>query len=183
MNPQFWSFAHLSDHRHSLFCNANQRIHDGLKFFFHDLLLLERTFGWALYSSPYLFLFALHLDWSLITSVDKNIKCSLHICEHMFHFSLRFKLSISFNFILFPLEMHRWKRKKQTRKNLNVDRQFFKDVTSRWGGGWGAVPTFRENCHPFPTLPFINTPLSNEDFYVSYLPTPPFNKSHLLLEK
>ena len=81
-----------------------------------------------IYLSPCSFLFALHLDWSFNTSVDKKIKCSFYICEIVFNLSLPLKLSIFFSLILFFLEMHNRCGKKLTRKNLNVDRQFFKDV-------------------------------------------------------
>ena len=81
----------------------DQWFHDGLKSFFHYLLLLERTFGWALCPSPRSFLFGLHLNWSLNTSVDKKIKCNFYICEFMFNFSLWFKFSIFFSLVLFSL--------------------------------------------------------------------------------
>ena len=48
-------------------CFAMLSIYDGLKFFFHYLLLLERTFGWACS-----FLFALYLDWFINTRVNKS---------------------------------------------------------------------------------------------------------------
>ena len=76
---------------------CDQWFHDGLNFFFHYLLLLEWTFGWALYPSPCSSLFTLHLDWSLNTSNDKKIKCSLYICELVIRFSLWFKWSVFFS--------------------------------------------------------------------------------------
>ena len=99
---------------------CNQLFHDGLNLLFHYLLLLEQTFGWALYPSPCSFLFALHLDWSLNTNVDKKIKCSLYICELVFHISLWLKLSIFFILVLFSLEMHNRNGKKLTGKKLSV---------------------------------------------------------------
>ena len=81
-----------------------------------------------IYLSPCSFLFALHLDWSFNTSVDKKIKCSFYICKIVFHFSLWLKLSIFFSLVIFSVEMHNRSRKKLTGKKLNVDRQFFKDV-------------------------------------------------------
>ena len=99
---------------------CNQLFHDGLKLLFHYLLLLEQTFGWALYPSPCSFLFALHLDWSLNTNVDKKIKCSLYICELVFHISPWLKLSIFFILVLFSLEMHNRNGKKLTGKKLSV---------------------------------------------------------------
>ena len=107
---------------------CNQWFHDGLQFFFHYLLLLERTFRWALYPSPCSFLFPVHLDWSLKKSVDKKVKCSFYICEFVFHFSLWFKLSILFSLVLFSLEMYNRNGIKLIGKKINVDRQFFKDV-------------------------------------------------------
>ena len=53
MNPQFWFFTNLRDHRRILFCNAindfmmRSMISWWINFFFHFVLLLERTFGWA----------------------------------------------------------------------------------------------------------------------------------------
>ena len=78
--------------------------------------------------SPCSFLFALHLDWSFDTSVDKKIKCSFYIFEIVFQSSLWLKLSIFFSLVLFSLEMHNRSGKKLMRKTLNVNRQFFKDL-------------------------------------------------------
>ena len=66
-------------------------------------------------------LFALHLDWSLNTSVDKKIVFSFYICEIVFHFSLLVKLKIFFSLVLFSLDIHHC-GKKLTGKKLNVDR-------------------------------------------------------------
>ena len=106
-----------------------QWFHDGFKFFFHCLLLLEQTIGLELYSSPCSFLFAVHLDWSLNTSADKKVKCSLYISELVFHFRLRLKLNIFFSLVPFSLEMHNKSGKKLTGKKLSVDKQFLEDVT------------------------------------------------------
>ena len=76
-----------------------------------------------IYLSPCSFLFALHLDWSFNTSVDKKIKCSFYICEIVFYFSLWLKLSIFFSLILFFLEMLNRSWKKLIGKKLNVDRK------------------------------------------------------------
>ena len=78
--------------------------------------------------SPCSFLFALHLDWSFDTSVDKKIKCSFYIFEIVFQSSLWLKLSIFFSLVLFSLEMRNRSGKKLMRKILNVNRQFFKDL-------------------------------------------------------
>ena len=80
-----------------------------------------------MFLSPCSFLFALHLDWSFNTSVDKKMKCIFCICEIVFHFNLWLKVSIFFTWVLFFLEMHNRCVKKLTGKKLNVDRQFFKD--------------------------------------------------------
>ena len=105
------------------FLQCDQWFHDGLKILFQYLLLLERTFEWALYPYPRSLLFALHLDWSLNTSVDKKIKYSLYICELVFHFSLCLKISIFLSLVLFSLEMH-----NRSRKKLSLDKQSFEDV-------------------------------------------------------
>ena len=81
-----------------------------------------------IYLFPCSLLFALHLDWSLNTSVDKKIKRSFCICEIVFYFSLWLKLSIFFSLVLFSLEMRNRSGKKLMRKILNVNRQFFKDL-------------------------------------------------------
>ena len=107
---------------------CKQWFHNGLKFFFHYLLLLERAF--IIYLSPCSFLFALHLYWSLNTSVDKKIKCSFYIFEIVFYFSMWLKLNIFFSLVLLSLEMHNRSGKKLARKKLNVDRQICKDVLS-----------------------------------------------------
>ena len=81
-----------------------------------------------IYFSPCLFLFALHLDWYLNTSVDRKIKRSFYICEIAFHFRLWLKVSIFFSLVLRSLQMHNRSGKKLNRKKLNVDRQFIQDV-------------------------------------------------------
>ena len=78
--------------------------------------------------SPCSFLFALHLDWSFDTSVDKKIKCTFYIFKIVFQSSLWLKLSIFFSLVLFSLEMRNRSGKKLMRKILNVNRQFFKDL-------------------------------------------------------
>ena len=55
MNPQFWFFARLSYHWHNFLCNVISDFMTGLSDFFHDLLLVERTFGWALYLPMFVF--------------------------------------------------------------------------------------------------------------------------------
>ena len=76
--------------------------------------------GLEIYSSPCSFLFALHLDWSLNTSVDKKIKCSLYISELVFHVRLWLEFSIFFSLVPFSLEMEHRSGKKQTGKKLSV---------------------------------------------------------------
>ena len=124
-----------------------------------------------IYFSLCSFLFALHLDWSFNTSVDKKIKCSFYICEIVFYFSLWLKLSIFFSLVLFSLEMHNKSGKKLIGKNLNVNRQFFKDVL--------CVTLLQEGLGQYQFLGKIATIspvsiyqhlLSNEHFYIFHLP-------------
>ena len=123
-----------------------------------------------IYLSPCSFLFALHLDWSFNTSVDKKIKCSFYICEIVFYFSLWLKLSIFFSLVLFSLELHNRSGKKLI-GNLNVNRQFFKDVL--------CVTLLQEGLGQYQFLGKIATIspvsiyqhlLSNEHFYIFHLP-------------
>ena len=107
---------------------CDQWFHNGLKCLFHYLLLLEQKFGWVLYPSPFPFMFALHLDWSLNASVNEKIKCSLDIFELVFHFGLWHKLNIFFSLVLLFLEMHNRSVKRLTGKKLSVDKQFFEDI-------------------------------------------------------
>ena len=87
MNPQFWFFAHLSDHRRSLFCNA---INDFMMsyFFFLSLFITFRTnVRMSIIPSPCSFLFSLHLEWSLNISTDKksNVICIFgNLCSTLF---------------------------------------------------------------------------------------------------
>ena len=124
-----------------------------------------------IYRSPCSLLFALHLDWSLDASVDKKIKCSFYIFEIVFHSSLWLKLSIFFSLVLFSLEMHNKSGKKLIGKNLNVNRQFFKDVL--------CVTLLQEGLGQYQFLGKIATIspvsiyqhlLSNEHFYIFHLP-------------
>ena len=125
-----------------------------------------------IYLSPCSFLFALHLDWSLNTRVDKKIKCSFCICKIVFHFTLWLKLSIFCSLVLFSLELHNRSRKKLTGKKLNVDRQFFKDVLCvilLWEGVGqyqllGKIPTH------FPHFHLLTPPLKWRFSYI--VPTP-----------
>ena len=94
------------------------------------------------------------------------------ICLLVFYFGVRFKLSIFFNLVLFPLKMHRRRGEKLTGKKLNVDRQFFKDVTcvtlcnsvqpncnDEEVGGRGSIGSTNssEKFSSFSPFPFINT--------------------------
>ena len=83
---------------------CDRRFRDGLK----------RTVGWALSPwalsppFPYSFLFALHLEWSLKTSVDKksNAVCIFeNLCSILV--SMWFKLSIFFSLISFSVKIHK----------------------------------------------------------------------------
>ena len=123
-----------------------------------------------IHRSPCSLLFALHLDWSLDASVDKKIKCSFYIFEIVFHSSLWLKLSIFFSLVLFSLELHNRSGKKLI-GNLNVNRQFFKDVL--------CVTLLQEGLGQYQFLGKIATIspvsiyqhlLSNEHFYIFHLP-------------
>ena len=122
------SFTHLSDYQHNFSVMRSMtwwRVKILLSLFITFRTNIRMS---IIYLSPCSFLFPLHLDWSLNTSVDKKIKCSFYICEIVFHFSLWLKLSIFFSLVLLFLEMHNRCWKKLTGKKLNVDRQFFKDL-------------------------------------------------------
>ena len=97
----------------------------------HFLFLLFITFRtnvlMSIIPSPYSFLFALHLEWSLNISTGKksNAICIfVNLCSTLF--SLWFKFSSAWFYFLSKCTKERGK--KLTRKNLNVDRQSFKNV-------------------------------------------------------
>ena len=125
-----------------------------------------------IYLSPCSILFALNLDWSVNTSVDKKIKFSFYICELVFHFSLWLKLSICFSLVLFSLEMHSRSGKKLTEKKIKSRSTVLQTCTlcNLIAGGGGAVPILRKNCHPFPPFPFINTSSQMKIFYIPRTP-------------
>ena len=125
-------WIHNSDSLHTwvtqFVLQCDQWFHDGLIFFFHYLLLLERTFGWALSPPPSSAMFVLYLEWSLNISTDKksNAICIIaSLCSTLFR--LRFKFSWAWFYFL--LKCTKERGIKLTGKNLNVDRQFLKDVT------------------------------------------------------
>ena len=170
-----------------------------VKIFLLLFIIFRTNLGTSIIPSPYSLLFVFHLDRSLNLSTDKTIKYNLHICELVFHFSLRSKLNIFFSLVPFSLEMYRSRGKEITEKRLNVNRQFSKDLIWMFlfslcnPIAGGTIPILKKNYHPFPPFPFINTPFSNEDFlYIQptpfyYNPLPPrprsFDKSHLVLKK
>ena len=81
--------------------------------------------------SPYSFFFALYLEWSLNLSTGKesNAICIFaNLCSTLF--SLWFKFSSAGFYFLSKFTK---KREKGNRENLNVDRQFFKDVIRIFG--------------------------------------------------
>ena len=114
-------------------CSARRSFHDGFKLFF--LLIFLSLFipfrtnirMSIIYLSPRSFLFALYLDWSLNTRVDKKSN-AVFIFAKLCSTLVWHKLSIIWSLVLFSLEMHNRSRKKLTGKKLNVDRQFFKDA-------------------------------------------------------
>ena len=111
-------------------CSAMQSmILWGVKIFLSLFIIFRTNIRMSIiYLFPCSLLFALHLDWSLNTSVDKKIIFSFYIFEIVFHFSLLVKLKIFFSSVLFSLDIHHRSRKKLTGKKLNADRQFFKDA-------------------------------------------------------
>ena len=104
-------------------CSAMQSmILWGVKIFLSLFIIFRTNIRMRIiYLLPCSLLFVLHLDWSLITSVDKKISFSFYICEIVFHFSLLVKLKIFFSLVLFSLDIHHC-GKKLTGKKLNVDR-------------------------------------------------------------
>ena len=122
---------------------------------------------------PCSLLFALDLDWSLNTSVDKKIILSFYICKNVLHFSLWLKLSIFFSLVLFFLEMHNRSGKKLTGKKLNVDRQFFKDVlcVTLLQEGVGQYQFLGKIAIHFPHFHLSTPPLK---WRVLYIPATPF---------
>ena len=83
-------------------CSAMQSVISyWLKLFFHYLLLLKRTFRWALSPFPCSFLFAFHLEWFFNTSAGKILKCSLYICKFVFHVVVQIKYFLQLGSISF----------------------------------------------------------------------------------
>ena len=165
-------------------CSAMQSmILWGVKIFLSLFIIFRTNIRMRIiYLLPCLLLFVLHLDWSLITSVDKKISFSFYICEIVFHFSLLVKLKIFFSLVLFSLDIHHRSRKKLIGKKLNVDRQFFKDVlyVILLQEGVGQYQ-FLGNCHPFPPFPFISTSSQMKIFIYStnpFLLQPPSLPAH-----
>ena len=131
------------------------------------LLLLEQTFEWALYHSPCSFLFALHLDWSpfRFRSADKKNQMFANLCSTLVWGSNQVFFSACFYFLL-----------KCTiganQKNIYVDRQFF---------------SCSRICFHLSTPPLKWRLLFHLNLFIitslSACVHPPFNWSHLLLEK
>ena len=71
MNPQFWFFAHLNDHRRSLFCNAIN-ISWWVNFFLSLFIAFRTKVRISIIPSLCSLFFALHLERSLNLSTDKN---------------------------------------------------------------------------------------------------------------
>ena len=94
--------------------------------FFLSLLITFRTnVRMSSIPSPCSFFFALHTEWSLNLSTDKksNTICIFaNLCSTLF--SLWFKFSSAWFYLLSKCT----KKRTRTGENLNVDRQFFKDV-------------------------------------------------------
>ena len=146
------------------FLQCNQWFYDRLKFSFLLLLLLERTFGWALSPSLCSFLLAFHLEWSFNTNVDKKSRPVFHIFKLVLCFSFVVQIKYFFSLVLISVGIHKRREEKLTRKKLNLDRQIFKDVIwifwcySVQPNCRGKAPILRKNCHSFHPFPFINNP-------------------------
>ena len=98
MNPQFWFFAHLSDHRRSFFCNA---INNFTMFFFSFIVYYFKNDRSDEYFAQCSFFFALHLEWFLNLSTDKSpvaICIFVNLCSTLF--SLWFEFSSGWFYFL-----------------------------------------------------------------------------------
>ena len=158
----------------------------------------KQTWGGA----PCSFLFAPYLEWSLNISIDKksNTICIFaNLCSTLI--SLWFKSSSAwFNF---RLKFTKERGKKLPGLNLNVDRQFFKDVICIFyvtlfnltTEGWGQYQFLGKIATHLPYFHLL-TPLSKDQIkifiYSTYpfllqpaflLTQPPFNQLYLLLQK
>ena len=68
-------------------CSAMQSMISWWVSFFLSLFITFITnVRMSIIPSPYLFFFALRLEWSLNLNTDGKIKCNLYICELVFHF-------------------------------------------------------------------------------------------------
>ena len=115
-------FLHTRVITNKICCAMQSMILWEVKIFLSLFIIFRKNIRMSIiYLFPCSFLFALHLDWSLNTSVDKKIVFSFYICEIVFHFSLLVKLKIFFSLVLFSLDIHHC-GKKLTGKKLNVDR-------------------------------------------------------------
>ena len=125
INRQFWFFAHLNDHRRSLFCNGINILW-WVNFFLSLFITFRTNFRMSIISSPCLFLFCSPFRMVPYLSTDKksNAICIFaNLCSTLF--------SRWFKFLHLGSTSCRnaQKRgKKLTGKHLNVDRQFLKDV-------------------------------------------------------
>ena len=104
---------------------CNQWFHDGNKLSL--FITFRKNVPMSIIPSPFSFSFALHLEWSLYLSNDKKsdaICIFANLCSTLF--SLCFKFPSAWFYYLLKYTK-KWGQ-KLTEKNLNVDRQFFKDV-------------------------------------------------------
>ena len=155
MNPQFDSL-HTWVITDSV-CSAMQSMISWWVIFFLSSFITFRTnVRMSIIPSPCLFLFVLQLEWSLDISADKksNAICIFaNLCSTLFR--VWFKFSAAWFYFL---SKYRKERGKQlTGNNLNVCRQFFKDVihifwcypvSPNCRGVW-AIPIPAKNCSPF----------------------------------
>ena len=109
-------------------CSEMQSMISWLVNFFLSLFItFRKNLPMSIIPSPFSFSFALHLEWSLFLSDDikSDAICILaNLCSTLF--SLCFKFPSAW-FYYRRNGQRKWLQ-KLTGKNLNADRQFFKDV-------------------------------------------------------
>ena len=130
MNPQFWFFAHLSDHHVWSLCSAMRTMILWLVKNFLSLFITFRTKIRKISIPLPIFAFICSpLEWSLNASVDA-VCIFVNLCSTLVCSSNVLQLGSIF------LRNAQKKRKKSqpNRKKLNVDRPFLKDVIRIFDG-------------------------------------------------
>ena len=105
---------------------CNQWFHNRL-IFFSLFITFRKNIPMRIIPSPCLFFFALHLEWFLNSSTDKksSVICIIAKLPSTL-FSLWFKFLLAWSYFL--LKRTQKRGQKVAGKNLNVYRQFFKDI-------------------------------------------------------